>query len=84
MEDHSPQLPNRRIMGNRAVCHRHHIDSWCSAGIYYLEFLICAEANGFSITFNGQQVATYQYLNNATVTCIEYGNSGYDSTLKML
>ena len=48
-----------------------------------LKLLICAEANDFSITFNGQQVATYHYLNHATVTCIEYGNSGYDSTLKM-
>ena len=49
-----------------------------------LEVMICAEANDFSITFNGRQVATYQYLNNATVTRFEYGNSGYDSSLKKL
>ena len=49
-----------------------------------LEFLICAEANDFSITFNKKQVATYQYRINATVTRVEYANQGYGTTLEEL
>ena len=49
-----------------------------------LQFLICAGANDFSITFNGKQVATFQYRINAAVTRLQYQNYGYDSTLKKL
>ena len=45
-----------------------------------LKFLVCAGANDFSITFNGKQVATYQYRINAAVTRLHYQNYGYDST----
>ena len=49
-----------------------------------LEFLICAEANDFTIILNGKQVATYQYRISGEVASIEYVNSGYDSILKKL
>ena len=49
-----------------------------------LKFLVCAGANDFSITFNGKQVATFQYRINAAVTRLHYQNYGYDSTLKKL
>ena len=62
-----------------------HVTGITSTPATLVEFLICAEANDFSITFNKKQVATYAYrIPNANVTRFEYQNYGYDSKLEEL
>ena len=61
-----------------------HVTDITSTPDTVVKFLICAEENDFSITFNKKQVATYQYRINAPVTRLEYQNYGYDSTLEEL
>ena len=62
-----------------------HVTGVTSTPATLVKFLICAEANDFSITFNKKQVATYAYrIPNANVTRFSYENYGYDSNLEEL
>lgn len=46
--------------------------------------LIKAEENAYTVTFNGKQVATFDYRINKPVTNIVYDPDDYDSVLKAL
>ena len=49
-----------------------------------VKILIKAEENAYTITFNGKQVATFNYRINKPVANIVYDSGDYDSVLKAL